>query len=52
MPTIPPMVAARKSQTRMAEAAGWPTFNLIFVLGVSGLLNILLLIRLASVANP
>jgi hypothetical protein len=51
MPTIPPMVTMPKRESRVADAS-WPTFNLIFVLGLSSLLNILLLLRLATVANP
>lgn len=49
MATIPPLVAVSKTRHTPAEA-NWLTFNLIFVLGLSGLVNILLLIRLATLA--
>lgn len=51
MPTIPPMANAQKIENRVADAS-WPNFNLIFVLGLSGLLNIMLLLRLATMAQP
>ena len=44
------MAAAKNSQPSQADTVTWPTFNLIFVLGLSGLLNILLLVRIATLA--
>jgi len=58
MATIPPLAPLRPvTPLRTVAASGrplpdgdsWLTFNLVFVLAISGLVNVLLLLRLATV---
>ena len=48
MATIPPLVISRATPHWRADGESWLTFNLMFVLAVSGLVNILLVVRLVT----
>lgn len=48
MPTIPPLVIQRSATALPSDGNSWLTFNLAFVSAISVLLNILLVLRLAT----
>jgi hypothetical protein len=49
MATIPPLVAPPTTARRPAAEFGWATFHLLFLLAVSGLVNVFLVLRLATI---